>query len=80
MINIVESVLIDFNNDIVDSLKRFGTDAISIQYEKKQYNKGNTRSKRTRFVGIPEKINNDLIEKILNQKASSNSFTTGFRK
>ena len=30
IINIVESVLIDFNNDIVDSLKKFGTDALSI--------------------------------------------------
>ena len=28
IINIVESVLIDFNNDIVNSLKKFGTDAI----------------------------------------------------
>ena len=34
IINIVESVLIDFNNDIVDSLKKFGTDAVSIHTKK----------------------------------------------
>ena len=35
IIKIVESVLIDFNNDIVDSLKKFGTDAVSIHTKKK---------------------------------------------
>ena len=57
IINIVESVLIDFNNDIVDSLKRFGTDAISIH------------TKKNNIIEVtPKKINNDLLEKILNQK------------
>ena len=34
IINIVEFVLIDFNNDIVNSLKKFGTDAVSIHTKK----------------------------------------------
>ena len=34
IINIVENVLIDFNNDIVDSLKKKGTEAISINTKK----------------------------------------------
>ena len=34
IIDTVEEVLIDFNNDIVDSLKHLGTDAISIHTKK----------------------------------------------
>ena len=34
IINIVESVLIDFNNDIVDSLKEVGSEAVSVHTEK----------------------------------------------
>jgi len=68
IINIVESVLIDFNNDIVDSLKRFGTDAISIHTKKNNIITVTPEEKELGFVGIPKKINNDLIEKILNKK------------
>ena len=35
IINIVESVLIDFNNDIVNSLNKMSTEAISIHTKKK---------------------------------------------
>ena len=68
IINIVESVLINFNNDIVDTLKKFGTDAISIHTKKNNIIEVAPEAKELGFVGIPKKINNSLIEKILNQK------------
>ena len=68
IINIVESVLIDFNNDIVDSLKKFGTDAVSIHSKKNNIIKVTPEAKELGFVGIPDKIDNNLIKKILNKK------------
>ena len=68
IINIVESVLIDFNNDIVDSLKKFGTDAVSIHSKKNNIIKVTPEAKELGFVGIPNKIDNNLIKKILNKK------------
>ncbi len=68
IINIVESVLIDFNNDIVDSLKKFGTDAVSIHTKKNNVIKVTPEAKELGFVGIPNKIDNNIIEKILNKK------------
>ena len=68
IINIVESVLIDFNNDIVETLKKFGTDAVSIHTKRNNIIEVTPEAKELGFVGIPKKINNSLIEKILNQK------------
>ena len=68
MINIVESVLIDFNNDIVKSLKKFGTEAVSVHTKKNNIIKVIPEIKELGYVGIPEKIDNSLIEKILSQK------------
>ena len=68
IINIVESVLIDFNNDIVDSLKKFGTDAVSIHTKKNNIIKVTPETKELGFVGTPNKIDNNLIENILNKK------------
>ena len=68
IINIVESVLIDFNNDIVDSLKKFGTDAVSIHTKKNNVIRVTPEAKELGFVGIPNKIDNNLIKKILNKK------------
>ena len=68
IINIVESVLIDFNNYIVDSLKKFGTNAVSIHTRKNNIIKVTPEAKELGFVGIPNKIDNNLIEKILNKK------------
>jgi acetylglutamate kinase len=68
IINIVESVLIDFNNDIVDSLKKFGTDAVSIHTKKNNIIKVTPEAKELGFVGIPNKIDNNLIKNILNKK------------
>ena len=68
IIDIVESVLIDFNNDIVESLKKIGTDAVSIHTKKNNVIKVTPEAKELGFVGIPNKIDNNLIEKILNKK------------
>ena len=68
IINIVESVLIDFNNDIVDSLKKFGTNAVSIHTKKNNIIGITPEDKELGFVGIPNKIDNSQLEKILNQK------------
>jgi len=68
MINIVESVLIDFNNDIVDSLKKFGTEAVSIHTKKNNIIEVIPETKELGYVGIPKKIDNSRIEKILNKK------------
>ena len=68
IINIVEKVLIDFNNDIVDSLKKFGTDAVSIHTKKNNIIKVTPEDKELGFVGIPNQIDINLIEKILDKK------------
>ena len=68
IINIVESVLIDFNNDIVDSLKKFGTDAVSIHTKKNNIIKVTPEAKELGFVGIPNQIDNNLIKRILDKK------------
>ena len=68
IINIVESVLIDFNNDIVDSLKKFGTEAVSIHTKKNNIIEVIPETKELGYVGIPKKIDNSRIEKILKKK------------
>ena len=65
IINIVENVLIDFNIDIVDSLKEKGTEAISINTKKNNIIEVIPESKELGFVGKPSKINSDIIKNIL---------------
>ena len=65
IINIVENVLIDFNNDIVDSLKEKGTEAISINTKKNNIIEVIPESEELGFVGKPSKINNGVIKNIL---------------
>ena len=65
IINIVENVLIDFNIDIVDSLKKKGTEAISINTKKNNIIEVIPESEELGFVGKPSKINNDIIKNIL---------------
>jgi len=65
IINIVENVLIDFNNDIIDSLKKKGTEAISINTKKNNAIEIIPESKELGFVGKPNKINNEIIKNIL---------------
>ena len=65
IINIVEDVLIDFNKDIVDSLKEKNIEAISIHTQKNCVIEVVPESKELGFVGKPNKINNDLIKELL---------------
>tara|TARA_B100001778_G_scaffold225247_1_gene186942 strand:- start:212 stop:1060 length:849 start_codon:yes stop_codon:yes gene_type:complete len=65
VINIVEDVLIDFNNDIVDSLKRKGIEAISINTKENNVIEVIPESEELGFVGKPNIINNEIINKAL---------------
>jgi len=65
IINVVENVLIDFNIDIVDSLKEKGTEAISINTKKNNIIEVIPESEELGFVGKPSKINSDIIKNIL---------------
>ena len=65
IINIVESVLIDFNIDIVSSLKKMGTEAISINTKKNNVIEVMPEAKELGFVGIPDKIDIDVIKNII---------------
>ena len=65
IINIVESVLIDFNDDIVNSLKKNGSQAVSINTKKNNIIEVISESEELGFVGIPKKINIDIIKNIV---------------
>jgi len=65
IINIVESVLIDFNVDIVSSLKKMGSEAISINTKKNNIIEVMPEAKELGFVGIPDKIDIDIIKNII---------------
>ena len=65
IINIVESVLIDFNVDIVSSLKKMGSEAISINTKKNNIIEVIPEEKELGFVGIPSKIDIDVIKNII---------------
>ena len=68
IIKIVENVLIDFNNDIVVSLKKNGSDAVSINTKNNNIIEVIPEAEELGFVGIPNKINNIILENFLNQK------------
>ena len=65
IINIVEKVLIDFNNDIVNSLNEKGTKAVPINTKTKNIINVSPENKELGFVGIPEKINNNIINELI---------------
>ena len=67
IINIVESVLIDFNNDILQNLRKRGSEGISIHTKNNNIIEVKPEAKELGFVGIPTKINNDTILNILKQ-------------
>ena len=62
IINIVESVLIDFNVDIVSSLEKKSARALSINTKKNNIITVVPESKELGFVGIPSKINIEVIK------------------
>ena len=65
IMNIVERVLIEFNNDIVNSLNEKGSKAVSINTKTKNIINVSPENKELGFVGIPEKINNDVINGLI---------------
>ena len=67
VINIVEKVLIDFNNDIVDSLNKKGSKAVSINTKKNNIINVTPDKPELGFVGVPQKINIEIIKNIINQ-------------
>jgi len=67
IINIVENVLIDFNNDIVKSLEEKGTKGVSINTKNNNVIHVDSESSELGFVGVPKKIESDVINKILNK-------------
>ena len=67
IINTVEEVLIDFNNDIVNSLKKLGSEATSFHTKKENIIEVEPEREELGFVGIPKKINLNLIEKALKE-------------
>ena len=68
IIDIVEKVLIDFNDDIVNSLNKIGSEAISIHTQKNNIIKIIPEAKELGFVGIPNKINSDILRELIKQK------------
>ncbi|MDA9723283.1 acetylglutamate kinase [Candidatus Pelagibacter sp.] len=65
IINIVENVLIDFNEDIVNSLFEKGTNAVSLNTKKNNAIEVIPEAEELGFVGIPNKINVDKIKDII---------------
>ena len=69
IINIVENVLIDFNNDIVNSLINKGSKAVSFHTKNNNIIEVTPELKELGFVGIPSKIYNSfLINSIKNNE------------
>ena len=67
IINIVENVLIDFNNDIVNSLKKIGSDAVGINTKNNNIIEVIPETEELGFVGIPNEINNDILLNIIKE-------------
>ena len=68
IIGIVEKVLIDFNIDIVKSLKQNGSEAISMHTKENNIIKIIPEKEDLGFVGIPDEIDSKKIKDIINQK------------
>ena len=67
IIDTVEEVLIEFNKDIVSSLKKLGSEAASFHSKTKNIIEVKPEREELGFVGIPNKINEILIEEALNE-------------
>ena len=68
VISIVEDVLIDFNKDIVDSLKKKGSEAVTITSKTNNVINVVPDNKELGFVGIPDSINIEYLREIINKK------------
>ena len=69
IIDLVESVLVELNNDIVNSLNEKGYKAISINTKSKNIIKVKPENKELGFVGSPEKVNNDVLNELINNNS-----------
>ena len=67
IIDTVEKVLIDFNNDIVNSLKKLGSEATSFHTKNNNIIEVEPEREELGYVGIPKKINSNLIKDSLNK-------------
>ncbi len=67
IIDTVEEVLIDFNKDIVSSLKKLGSEATSFHTKNENLIEVEPEREELGFVGIPKNINKNLIEEALNK-------------
>lgn len=65
IINIVEKVLIEFNRDIVESLNNKGSEATQINSKKSNVINVVPENKELGFVGIPKRINIEIISDLI---------------
>tara|TARA_B100001057_G_scaffold329541_1_gene329939 strand:- start:246 stop:1115 length:870 start_codon:yes stop_codon:yes gene_type:complete len=68
VISIVEDVLINFNKDIVESLKKKGSQAVPITSKTNNIINVVPDNKELGFVGIPENINIEFLKDIISKK------------
>ena len=67
VIDIVEKVLIDFNNDIVESLNKKGSKGVSINTKKNNVINVIPDKPELGYVGVPQKIDVKVIRNIIDQ-------------
>ena len=67
IIDTVEEVLIDFNKDIANSLMKLGSQAAMFHTKTKNIIEVEPEREELGFVGIPNKINDNLIQNALNK-------------
>ena len=65
IINIVEKVLIEFNKDIVESLNNKNSGAVQLNSKKSNVINVVPENKELGFVGIPKKINTEIIKDLI---------------
>ena len=67
-INIVENVLINFNKEITDALKKNSCDSQAITNKQNNILEVEQENKELGFVGTPKEINLSIIEQIVKEK------------
>ena len=67
IIDTVEEVLIDFNKDIASSLKKLGSQAAMFHTKTDNIIEVEPEREELGFVGVPNKINDSLIQNALNE-------------
>ena len=67
IIDTVEEVLIDFNKDIASSLKKLGSQAAMFHTKTKNIIEVEPEREELGFVGMPNNINDNLIQNALNE-------------